>query len=395
MRSLSLAACTLAAVMLTGCGDDRAGMPAGPAAPPPDLTAMAFRLTIDVASGQVTVTRPAQAGARSGVSLSLLGGEAIALQASACTFTPVPGTTKTKRYTMQLSVTNRLDGLALVRPSWPTPPAGTAGVVVFPFTASSGTITGSTAVANGDWDNAPTNFFNDFAGCVGGKTSDCYRSETFPGALLPGETSSTRTVGFDVPKAAQSATTSVVVAADLGRQVTLAATGDRCGQISVYSNQQGQDVFSTTAPGTLIVGTGEPFSDQGPPRYRGFCGFGLGSLPTGGRLLSATLRVYQAGADETLYGTSATVETDHVDLGSDLDDSDYDAAALAELGPISTSATIESKSLDVTDALLDDLDADRGFADFRLTFVGSGNGTAAFDGPSDTHPPALVVVYAD
>ena len=54
MRSLSLAACTLAALMLTGCGDDRAGLPAGPAAPPPDLTAMAFRLTIDVASGQVT-----------------------------------------------------------------------------------------------------------------------------------------------------------------------------------------------------------------------------------------------------------------------------------------------------------------------------------------------------
>ncbi len=239
MRHLPLAAWALAALALAACADDRSDSPAGPDAPPPDLSYIGFRLTIDVATGQVTVARPAPRSTPGGPSLSLLGAEVVGIQATPCTFSAIPGNTKLKRCTMQLSVTNRLDAGALARPSFPTPPAGTTGILLFPFTASAQTITGTTAVANADWNNAPANFFNDFASCAGGKTSDCYRSETFPGTLLPGETSEVRTVGFDVPKAAQSASTFVVVAADIGRVTALDPTGDRCGTIQLSVDQPG------------------------------------------------------------------------------------------------------------------------------------------------------------
>jgi hypothetical protein len=185
----------------------------------------------------------------------------------------------------------------------------------------------------------------------------------------------------------------VIVAADLGRQVTLAATGARCGRISVFTNMQNEDVFSTQAPADLLVGLGQSSNDQDPPTYRGFCGFDLGTLPAGD-LLSATLRLYQKQVDAGAYGTSTAVVAEQVDLGAALDEDDYGAAALAQVGPLSTTEAIESKSLDVTGAVLADIDAGRAFADYRI-YGSNLDGVAAFDGPSGTHPPALILVYGD
>jgi hypothetical protein len=91
-------------------------------------------------------------------------------------------------------------------------------------------------VPNSAWDNAPANFFNDFGGCVSGKTSDCYRWESFGSPLYAGETSAARTVGFDVDKAAQSVSAYIVVAADLRdnppETVTILPEGPLCGWVT-------------------------------------------------------------------------------------------------------------------------------------------------------------------
>jgi len=105
MRNRSLRAGALAVLALAGCTDGRSDQPAGPTSPPPDLSSAGFRLTIDVASGLVTVARPAGSRAAGAPSFSLLGTDAIGIQASACTFSAIPGTSKLKRCSLQLSVT--------------------------------------------------------------------------------------------------------------------------------------------------------------------------------------------------------------------------------------------------------------------------------------------------
>ena len=145
---------------------------------PADLSRTAFLLTIDVASGRVTVGRPQQASRSSAgpagrPSFSLIGSDAISLHAGNCTFSSIPNNSKLKSCSMTLSIENRLASTDLVSPtSFPKPPAGVSGILVFPYTVASLSVTGGTAVPNALWDGAPANFFNDFSGCASGKTSD-------------------------------------------------------------------------------------------------------------------------------------------------------------------------------------------------------------------------------
>ena len=78
--------------------------------------------------------------------------------------------------------------------TFPKPPQG-EGLLVFPYTAAALGVPGGGAVPNALWDEAPINFFNDFGGCAGGKTSDCYRWERYSSPLAAGETSAARTSG--------------------------------------------------------------------------------------------------------------------------------------------------------------------------------------------------------
>jgi hypothetical protein len=212
-RALAAAILALAAA----CADDRA--PTAPDAPPPDFAAMAHKLTIDVATGRITVAGPpgpasAPGGAR--LAFSLIGAEAVEMKASDCTFSSITGSSKQKRCTFQLTLTNKLEFTDLVTPTtFPRPPQGTTGILVFPYTAAALGVPGGAAVPSPDWDNAPRNFFNDFGSCSGGKTSDCYRWEGFDGPLYAGTTSESHTVGFDVDKNAHSVRVDIVVAADL------------------------------------------------------------------------------------------------------------------------------------------------------------------------------------
>ncbi|HYC32675.1 MAG TPA: hypothetical protein VEB59_10345 [Gemmatimonadales bacterium] len=390
MLKLTPAFLVITAVALSGCSEE-SSHPGGPDVPAgPDPSAHAFLLTIDVASGKVDVQAPRNRAAGDGPSLSLLGRDVIGMQASSCTFSPVPNKPKLKRCSLELTISNRLAEIALVTPTFPTPPSGVTGVLVFPYTAGATTVTGTTAVANTEWDNAPMNFFNDFGKCPGGQTSDCYRSESFP-ILLGGETSRPRVVGFDVDKAAQSVTTFVLVAADLGRQTALAPIDDRCGTITELDTQMGTD-YSLDAPGSLIVGStdGQPAED-----YLGLCGFDLTSVPVGARVLGASFRATQRSGSATLFAEGNTVVLEQVFLGTELDEADWNASTIRGLGSLSTNATLERKRLDVSAAVLDDIGNGRTRSDFRLRLDPSGIGTVRFDGPEDTEPPELVVAYTD
>jgi hypothetical protein len=281
-----------------------------------------------------------------------------------------------------------MNGVNLVAPTtFPKPPAGTTGILVFPFTSASlGTPSGA-AVPTPDWDNPPANFFNDFGSCSG-KTNDCYRSETYPAPLLALETSEARTVGFDVDKNSQTVVAYLVVAADIRdvvlQTVTILGDSPSCGTIS-SDLSTGLLVF----PGdTLIVGI--------PPAgnvLRGACSFIL--PPSLAHITGATLRVFQDLVAGDPFSPANAVVVDHVDYGAQLTGSVFDQPALAaDIGAISTDVTPGYKSLLVTSSVRDDLQNGRPASQFRLRFsVDPAAGLTAGFNYLGHHPAELVITY--
>jgi hypothetical protein len=103
--------------------------------------------------------------------------------------------------------------------------------------------------------------------------------------------------------------------------------------------------------------------------YRQFYSFDLSTIPAGSHIVSATLRLYQAVASQASYTKLGTLIVDRVDLGAALDSTDYNAVALkANIGTLSTTTTIEYKTLDVTAAVQADVDTSRGKSQFRVRF---------------------------
>jgi hypothetical protein len=390
------------ALLLAACSSEQ--MPTVPSIEPPgpDLSGVAFHLTIDVQSGKVSVKAPkastaTRGGAAAGLSFSLIGDEILTLLPTDCTWTAVPRNSGKRRCSFELSLQNRLGQTDLMSPTtFPRAPSGIPGIVVFPFSAAALGVPGGTATPTADWDNAPANFFNDFAGCTGGKTSDCYRSETYPGPLYAGETTAPRTVGFEVDKDAQSVSVYVVVAADLRdnplQEITLTGNPNLCG-LAEKSFTTG-NVF-VLAGSVIAVG---PRDGQQTGRVdRGFCGFDLPDV----RVAQATLQVYQEQVTGTPYVMGDVMIVDHLDFGPSIDAGDYDLAPLqADIGTLSADATVEWKSLDVTTAVRNDLANGRATARFRLQFrndAGSGRalltGFTDFDGNPTDNPPQLLLTF--
>jgi hypothetical protein len=387
-------ACALALAVVTAC----AGEPTSPAAAPTpgptvpaDVADHAFLLTIDVATGQVTVRAPQQASRSAaagagGPSFSLLGTDAIALHAGNCVFTSIANNAKLKRCTMSLAIENRLSATDLVTStSFPRPPAG-AGIVVFPFTVGALGVTGGTAVPNASWDGAPANFFNDFSGCAAGKTSDCYRWESYASPIRAGATSAPTTVGFDVDKNANDVAVYLGVAADLRdnpiQTLVILPEPDNCS----YHARADPNIHIN--PDHLSVGT--------VVDTRSLCSFELHDIPAGVEILSADLRVFQT---ETFgdVGRLDGVLVDHMDYGTlDLDFFEYTEPALTSLignFPIADHATFQT--LDVAPEVTADLAASRVRSQYRLRVVqldGASIGVR-YAGPSSGVPPQLTITY--
>jgi hypothetical protein len=177
----------------------------------------------------------------SDVNASLLGGDVVELTASnfvaGAVGAAVPGKVL---ITFDLTVNNRLPGIQLATPTFPTPPAGVSGVQLFPFeisvTTTSGGVVGNgnevivesprfgAVVPSNDWSGEPHNFFND-VGCTG-TSNDCFRYEPF-GAIAPLGASTTQNVGFLIDPTVGDFRVKMIVAGDL-----IATTTPNPGTIS-------------------------------------------------------------------------------------------------------------------------------------------------------------------
>ena len=387
----------LALLLAAGAACSPDAPPTGPEvlAPPADLAGSAFELTIDVASGRVSVNGPAQSSqARAGgPSFSLLGRDAITLHAGDCTFTTIPNSAKLKRCSLQLAIENHLLFSDLVTPtSFPRPPQGVAGLLVFPFTSGGlSTTGGATAVPNTSWDGAPTNFFNDFAACSGtGKTSDCYRWERYPSPLAGGETSAAREVGFDVDKAAQSVSVYILVAADVQdaapKTLALTPVAAGCGTAG-----------GSPAGATVSLGALKPGQSQLSERV-GLCTFELPDLLKGRSIVSATLTFTQVSMSDgfaqggRILAQSAVFP---VPMPDDVFANNNTIILNDSLAILSDSPAAGPRSVDVGSAVAADLAAGRTRTQYRLdsrppTLEGDTEFAGVTGGATD---PRLVVTY--
>jgi len=266
---------TSATALSLACGADRGTTgPRLPGNPPPNpqIKSAAFIADVNLTTGRITITAPqpkvtpgtsaassaalsaSLAGPELGTpSFSILAGDAVELTGSNMVTSAVGQFTPGKqRVTFDVNITNRLSSVELITPTFPTPPAGVSGVILFPFENVVTVTTGGVSVG-GDgtdvivetpsfgaiapsvtWDGAPHNFFND-SGCPVGAT-DCYRYEAFSQPLGAGATSEARNVGFDIDPTVHSFRARLIVSADL-RNAGAALTGTVAG--SVTSPQRG------------------------------------------------------------------------------------------------------------------------------------------------------------
>jgi hypothetical protein len=389
--------------VLVACAPDHQTTAPDPATPP-DLAGAAFQLTIDVPTGHVTVHAPRDAsqaigGSGESPSFSLLGSETVRLHATDCTFTSLPNNSKQKRCTFDLAIENRLQYTDLVTPTtFPRPPQGTTGLLVFPYVAAALGVPGGSAVPTTAWDNAPANFFNDLSGCVSGKTSDCYRWESFAAPLYAGQTSAARAVGFDVDKAAHSVSVYIVVAADLRdnpvQTLTLLPEGPLCGWVTDVSF--GSNTVATNP--TILQVASYPANFEETGARRSFCSFNFAAVPAGVTILSATLGLY---VNEVLDDADliAPLIIDHLDFGTSLEDDDFDRAPLtANIGTVPVTQKDVVRTVAVDGAVKADWTAGRPRSQFRMRFAKEGAEAPVFSsiyfrGPDNDDPPTLTIRY--
>ncbi len=383
MRLSFSSAVLAAAAWLAACSGESPAGPADPLAPPLDLPAQAFHLTIDVRTGRVALVSPAPSSSQAGglrPSFSLIGSDGVQLGVLGGACAPIPGNPRQKRCSFSIELRNRLGTTDLVTPTaFPRPPHGAQGILVFPWTTSATGGTGGQALPNSEWDHGPVNFFNDFNGCSSGGKSDCYRYELFPTPLYAGEgTGEPRRVGYDIPVGATTVSAYLVVAADLrdNRPFRDVLDGSRelCGNV--------------TSAGVVSL---DPIKLQIGPTIRAFCTFEntLGRFdPAQFVVVSATLR---------LFGDpSGTIE--QVDYGTTLDAEDFDLSAARTFGSPFTSDFSPWAERDVTPVVREGHEQGLPRFQFRIRDFEGQLRDIFFEGTFTTHPtfpaskgPQLVV----
>lgn len=288
----------LAAILLVGC---TAEPKLGPVTPPPPpveggFARAAFLAEVNLRSGRIDITAPGLTvtqALRSGddPSWSLVGGDAVELVSSNFIASSVGAFTPGKiRVTFDVAITSRLDNVRLRAPtSFPEPPPGTSGPLLFPYdiavaVTSGGTSTGGQGndvvvvqpslglvAPSGDWNGEPWSFFND-AACPG---DDCFRFEEYP-AIEPRGASMVQRVGFDLDPTVGQFTARLILAADLEATDT-PVSGSIQGSVTAGTLGPIAGVTVTLAPGgqvTLTDAAGNFRIDNVP--------VGLGALSFGG-----------------------------------------------------------------------------------------------------------------
>lgn len=234
---------------------------------PPDIPATgfaraAFLAAVDVPTGRITFTTPSVGTSGSGANFSLVGGDAVLLTASNFSASPVGAFQPGKvRVSFDIAITNRLDNVQLVGPSsFPAPPPGTAGPLLFPFDVAVAVTSGGAGSGAGgvvivlpslglvapstDWDGDPWNFFNDST-CAG--ANDCFRWEEFT-PIAPGGTAASQRVGFDLDPTVGQFTARLILAADLA-DLAFPPTGGIQGSLSTTTPGPLAGITVTVAPG--------------------------------------------------------------------------------------------------------------------------------------------------
>lgn len=239
-----------ALVVVSACAPER---PTDPMVSGDKATAqfgsLAFMATVNPRTRSVTIAPPAASVAPSihgaeRPSLSLLGNDVVRLVPSNLRMTALGAVTPNKiRVTFDVTIENKLPTLALITPTWPTPPA--PYVIMFPLDVSVTSAPGGVAGGDGNtigiglpgtgqvvpsvnWDGtgvtgsgAPFSFFSSST-CSDRPASGCFRWVAFGDQLQPGVGRMTRTVGFDIDASVAQFRARMIVAADLVPAVSVA-----------------------------------------------------------------------------------------------------------------------------------------------------------------------------
>src|SRR5262245_8558391 len=266
----TLAAITLA---LAACSSDT-NAPAGPdlpgnPPPNPQFRQAAFIFDINTVNKQVKITAPKSSvdgpsaslqgikGLSASVvpvpSYSILGSDVINVSTDPASYNAsgvgtggAPAGKVLVKF--NVSISNLLSGVKLVKPTFPTPPSTTLDrIYMFPFETPVKTTTGGTTDSsnvvivelpshgevtpspdfNGDGATLtgdPFDFFND-TGCPAGEnnttntSSDCFRYEAYTAPLGPSSSTAFQTIGFVIDPTVAQFRARMIVAADLASAV--------------------------------------------------------------------------------------------------------------------------------------------------------------------------------
>jgi hypothetical protein len=276
-----------AALMALAACSDSAPVAVDPVLPdnpaiPAQYRSAAFIMDVSAVRKTVRISAPATgiAGPVSAAKLnlgvnpdrqySLLGGDVIDISTSNFAASAVGAFIPGKvRITFDMTINNRLDGIRLITPTFPTPPAGVTGLQAFPFeisvtTTSGGVTSGGNEVVvtsprfgevvpSTNWDGDFHNFFNDAACAV--TSNDCFRYESF-GQIEPLGSSTTQQVGFDIDPTVGDFRVRIILAADLENgvapapgSVTGTVTSPQIGAITGATVNVSGGFSGTTAAG--------------------------------------------------------------------------------------------------------------------------------------------------
>lgn len=253
-----------ALAILGACSSDGSKAPVAPVLPstpaiPAQYRGAAFLMDVSATKKTVRITAPSASISSKinpnvlggGAQYSLLGGDVIELVTSNFQAGAVGAVEPGKvAITFDLQVLNKLAGLRLTTPTFPTPPSGVTGVQVFPFEISVTTTSGGVAssgnevvvtsprfgavVPSSDWGNLPLgdgnfhNFFND-VGCTS-TSNDCFRYEPYA-PIDPQGASAAQKVGFIIDPTVGDFRVKMIVAADL-QSATPAQPGTVAGTVT-------------------------------------------------------------------------------------------------------------------------------------------------------------------